>query len=99
MKEREAFNIYENRLAIFQRDGWKCTFCGSHILSDGKTQQVAHLIPKTKPNLKKYGAEVIHHKFNLKTCCSLKCNSALNIGNKPILINKLVSRIQNELKG
>ena len=99
MTEKQAFEIQENRLAIFQRDNWRCTVCGEHILQTDKHPQLAHLIPKTKPNIKKYSGEVIHHKYNLKTVCSLKCNSAVNIGHKPILINSLVKRIQNDLKG
>ena len=36
--------------------------------------QLAHRIPKTKGNIKKYGAYIIHHDKNLKLCCSLDCN-------------------------
>lgn len=99
MTEKQYFEIAEKRLDIFNRDNWRCVVCGRSIYADGSIGQLAHMIPKTKANLKKYGEEVIHHHLNLKTVCGLKCNSAVNMGNKPIQISVLVKRIQNDLKG
>ena len=47
--------------------------------------------------MKKYGPEVIHHRFNLTAVCSLKCNDAMNIGFNPGKVAELVARIRADL--
>ena len=61
--------------------------------------QLAHRIPKAKSYLKKYGKEVIHHKLNLATVCSLKCNDAVLLDPKthPIEAQELIEKINEVL--
>lgn len=79
MTERESFNIAESKLKIFARDNWTCCFCNHSIYKYG-TPQIAHGISKSKANLKKWGAEIIHSDFNLYSACSLACNAGLAVG-------------------
>ena len=59
------------------------------------TPQLAHIVEKSKPNIKKYGLEVIDHPDNLKLVCSLKCNSAVLIGkSKTESIKKHIENIE-----
>ena len=85
------FKQQENRLAIFKRDKFTC-HCGNPITRFG-TPQLGHIIPQRKMYLKKYGIEVIHHPMNMKSCCSLSCNSKLDLGCKDELIKEHVEKI------
>jgi len=86
----------EKREELFKKCGYKCAGCGFSIRAFG-TEQLAHRIPKSVQNLKKYGDEVINHELNLVPVCSLRCNSRMNIGCKPIEIIKLVDKIRDKL--
>jgi 5-methylcytosine-specific restriction endonuclease McrA len=91
MKERDKFYANEQRDRIFQEAGYACANCGD------RATQLAHRIAKTKPNLKKYGKGIIHHRFNLVSSCA-ECNDSFNIGNKPVEVTKLVKRITQNIK-
>ena len=94
---RKSLDISEMKLRVFQRDDYICQNCGKYLLSG--VPQMAHLIAKSKANLKKYGAEIIHHPFNLASvCCVEPCNSAMNIGNNPEAVRELVERIKEDLE-
>ncbi|NVP22702.1 HNH endonuclease [Treponema phagedenis] len=89
-------SMRKTRLYVFNRDGFKCTVCGKKI--DWTTGQMAHRIPKTKLNIKKYGIGIIDHAFNLRTTCSLKCNSAVLIDNNPAEKEQLIEAIRRQGK-
>lgn len=88
-------DIELTRICIFRRDKWICQKCGMSVFSG--TPQLAHLIPQRKRYIKKYGTEIIHHQFNLKSVCSLACNNALSIYGKDLLIKNLVEKIQEDI--
>jgi hypothetical protein len=73
--------------------GCKCEVCGAE-LHIGNCQ-LAHRIPSTKYNLKKYGKKVIHSTLNLATVCCLKCNDAvlLSPATHPLEAEELIRRI------
>ena len=51
-----------------------------------------------KPNLKRYGAAIIHHPKNVVCVCDSRfgfCNDSVNIGNRPMAVAKLVAEIQD----
>ena len=90
MKERSKFYANEQRERIFQEAGYACAGCGD------RATQLAHRIAKTKPNLAKYGKDIIHHRLNLVPSCA-GCNDSFNIGNNPVEVKKLVRRITQEI--
>ncbi len=89
--------IEEMKRYVFARDGYKCVVCGMPVNIYG-TAQLAHRIPQTRANLRKYGAAVIHHPLNLASTCSLFCNSKVDIRNHPKAIQALVEEIDKCLQ-
>lgn len=60
----DYFHNQDKRLEIFERDGWRCQYCGDIV--DNTTSTIDHYIPQY------IGGG--HNKENLRTSC-LKCNS------------------------
>lgn len=89
---RNQFFINEQINEVYKRDHYLC-FCGK------RATQIAHIIAKTKVNIKKYGKEIIHHKANLRSVCSLECNAEIMIGDcKPMLIQEQIEKIKEAMK-
>jgi len=82
----------ERREAIFSAAGYRCEVCRMSVRRYG-TAQLAHRIPSTVANLRKYGEVIIHHALNLAPTCSLRCNAAVLIGGDPVSCKALVVRI------
>jgi group II intron reverse transcriptase/maturase len=57
-----------NRLLAFERDGWKCTTCGSH-----ENLQAHHIEPVPKGT---FDPMIVHRVDNLRTLCA-KCHACL----------------------
>ena len=95
MKGSEKLKAEEQKFSILNQQHGICGVCGIPMLRP----QIAHRIPKTKYNLKTYGKEVIHHRFNLVAVCSLKCNSdvLLSPATHPIEAKALIDKIKREL--
>lgn len=89
---RAGFALYEERLAIYSRDGGRCQSCGE--MADINLFTVAHKIADTKAFRHKYGARVIDHRLNKATTHAGRCNDAQNIGNNPGKCAELVRRIE-----
>ena len=94
MTNREKFEAEEKKKRIYYKNLGRCEVCQLSIPIG--LAQLAHRIPKSKMNLKKYGKEVIHSYQNLALVCSLKCNSKVNIGNNPGKILDVLSEIAKE---
>jgi DNA-directed RNA polymerase subunit RPC12/RpoP len=62
--EADFYNVRENRLKIYERDNYKCTYCGKQLTRF--TATLDHITPVSK------GGD--NSAENLKTAC-LKCNS------------------------
>jgi 5-methylcytosine-specific restriction endonuclease McrA len=95
MKNKEIERIKQTRLALYKRSKMRCEVCGSPLYN--KKVEMAHVIPKRKSYLKKYGPEVIHHILNLKLVDSENCNNAVNIGYKSALVNEKLLEIYEAL--
>lgn len=91
MTERERFAFEELKRELL-REHPICQVCGKR-----PSTQCAHRIPKDKPNLRKYGKRIVHHRLNILAVCSLACNDAVSISNHPEEIKALVERIRGEL--
>lgn len=99
----EDLYAIEERQAMIRRDGYHCFRCGKRLYS--ARGQRCHIIPRTKPNLEKYGYRILDHRFNIKHGCS-DCNSyAMQIvsnipGGEEALIQKICAELsERELKG
>lgn len=97
MTEREAFNLAETREEVYLRDRGRCRYCGKPVPFPG---ELAHRIPQTKANLKKYGPEVIHHPGNLALVClrSTSCNDGMMVGRNKQEEEKVLSSIPSRGK-
>lgn len=71
-KELDFYNIQENRLKVFERDGYKCHYCLKQLTRFSAT--LDHIQPVSKSGDNSYD--------NLVTAC-LHCNSER--GNKPLI--------------
>ena len=69
-------------------------YCGYPGCNDPWTQ-LAHRIPSYKYNLKKYGAQVIHHPLNLMPVCGLTHNDGMMIGKNEQVEHELVCLIRH----
>lgn len=81
---------------MIQQSGM-CAVCNKALSLN--QPQLAHILPKTKSNVKKYGLEIIDHERNLALVCSLKCNSAVLIGSAFYEREKMhVEKIRKEIE-
>lgn len=80
---------YMQRMQGLTRSKGKCEVCGKELVE----MQGAHRIANTKTNRERYGSFVIDHVKNIAIVCSLKCNDACNIGNRPGEVMKLIASI------
>jgi len=64
LENDDYFNPPNKRQEIFERDNWRCSYCGEKV--DKKNVTLDHFIPQSKGGT--------HSKENLKTAC-LVCNS------------------------
>ena len=93
MKERDQLIAEEQKRQIIADHQYACVNCGAPAIF------LAHRIAKTKANIRKYGQDVIHHRYNLVPVCSDQgCNDAFNIGNNPVEAEKLVARIRKHIE-
>jgi len=95
MTDKESFFTGEMKEQLFSDYGWCCGICKKSLLSG--VPQLAHRIPQSKRNIKKYGKEVIHHKLNMIPVESLECNAAASIAGDTIAIELLVNEIKADL--
>jgi len=88
---RSGVLLYEERLAIYNRDGGRCRTCGEPV--DVNAFEVAHRIADTICNARRFGRAVIDHPLNKATAHAGRCNSRMNIGTNPVECAKLVKEI------
>ena len=88
----------EQKYRIYAEQSCRCHACGFPV--PYSMAETAHRIPKTKAYLKKYGAEVIHHRKNLVITHPGKCNSSVLLDPKthPVEAAKLIESIKKELQ-
>ena len=89
--------LRETKLKKYAEQCGICGVCGNE-LTNAFTAELAHRIPQTESNIRRYGKKVIHHDLNMVLVCSKKCNSSVLINNKPIRKAQLISHILEDLK-
>jgi hypothetical protein len=90
----EKLEAEELKLKMYEQAGYRCTVCDK--LLQYSEAQLAHKINQGKRNLKKYGSEIIHHRFNMQITCA-GCNSAVLIDHKTEAREALIDRILAEI--
>ncbi len=98
MNTEERYKAEDVKRQLYLKQRGRCATCGEPL---GRVFDLAHKIPQTKSNLKKYGKEVIHHPLNMAcTCRRAVCNDAqmINPATRPIEAEKLVNKIREALK-
>lgn len=94
--ERRSFEISDTKEFVYYRDEGVCRTCGSLVEYPG---HAAHHVPKTKPNLKMWGPQVINHPDNLAlTCPNQNCNDAQMIGAHTVDGASLLAEIRRQLQ-
>jgi len=73
----EKERITEMKYKMIQESNYCCSVCGNKF-NGANMPQIAHCINKGKQTYKKYGYEIINHRFNLRITCD-KCNSSVMI--------------------
>jgi len=94
MTGSQKLDAQELKLKMYEDAGCKCSVCGK--LLPYNEAQLAHKIHQGKAALKKYGAEIIHHRLNMAITCA-KCNSSVLIDHKPIEREALIDIILADL--
>lgn len=95
MTERARIETHEQRLAIYERDGGICQYCGKPVAIDAFT--VAHRIARTRWAVARYGADVIEHPLNKVTTHPGRCNDGVLITFRPVEREELVARIRQAI--
>jgi len=96
MKALEKLEANELKIVLISTRGGMCEI---KECREFENLQLAHRIPKTKANLKKYGEKVINHPLNLVVTCAKHNDSVLmNFATQPVRVRKLIYRIQNVIK-
>ena len=88
--ERQKLDLYEERLEMYNRVGGICEVCGKYIPMNDF--EIAHRIPNSPTWLKKYGKEIIDHRFN-KCPTHKECNCKVLLANQIVERELLVDRI------
>jgi hypothetical protein len=96
MTALEKLEANERKIELIESRGGMCEFTGCH---EHENLQLAHRIPKSKYNLRVYGAEVIHHPLNLAVTCPKHNDSVLiNFASNPIKASLLICQIRNAIR-
>ena len=94
MTDRERDQYVQTFKRIHREQRGRCAYPGC----DEPMQFLAHRISKSKAMLKRYGKEVIHHRFNLMGVCrNPEHNDFFNTGQNWILERAIVANIELDL--
>jgi len=98
--ERLDLEIGEMKLRLCAEQQYRCACgCGWYVVAD--QCDLAHRIPQSKPNLKKYGEVVIHNRLNMGAVVagSLSCNKKIELGKAHIAEQReLLERIYADME-
>lgn len=96
MTEREKFEANEKKRELLILCGYRCQVCGTR----NTRLEMAHIIPKHKKYLKKYGKDIIHHSKNIRITCPGRCNDSvlMDPATHPVECEKHVAKIRDCLE-
>ena len=79
VSEKRTDKIGNTKLEVFERDGWRCVVTIKGHRCPDRARQAAHVLPRDKPHLARYGDEVINHPANMLSTCGLRHNAMVQI--------------------
>lgn len=100
----KQYQIDETKRIVFGRAGYRCEAilhngpCNRLFSHPSASPQLAHIVKKSKANLKKYGDRIINHPLNLKAVCSLAHNSTVDLGHNQHAIDKHIDKIKRAIE-
>jgi hypothetical protein len=97
MTERERLEMHDAAMLLWMRQEGRCAACDGRMRLWDDHVQIAHIIPQSRRNRRKYGDRVLHDPRNLRLVCSLRCNSDVAIGQDRERERRLVDTIRSEL--
>lgn len=83
----------EARMVVYARDQGMCRECER----PAPYGHCAHVIPRTKGNVRRYGRRIMDHPLNLRWACSQTCNDLLSRSNHPLYKTALLAEISAAL--
>lgn len=86
------FESFEIRKKKYIQQNQKCFFCKKEL--NFMLSQLAHVVPQTKKNIKKYGENKIHHENNMRLVCSQNCNSKVMCRPDSIIEKNIMNSIK-----
>jgi len=92
MTGRQKLEANEMKLARCIKNNWCCEVCGKHT----HNLQLAHIIPKHKNYIKRFGVGIIHHRLNLVLTCE-KCNSSVMLSPDTIQGQEHIEKIRKQI--
>ncbi len=95
LDEIERIEALKRQIAIEQNG--KCAFCGEEL---SYPYELAHRIPKHKWIIKECGADVIHHRINLRATHSGRCNDGVMVSpaSNPVDSEAIIAEIKKALE-
>ena len=98
--ERRDTTIWETRMRVFERDGWRCIYVNERgARCQKRATQLAHVLPQDVVHLARYGPAVIHHYDNLRsTCPAHNATVQINYRSRPTEADEHAARIRAKLQ-
>lgn len=95
LEEIERIEELKRRIALDQNG--LCAHCGRELQYP---YDLAHRISKSKVNLKLYGAEIIHHRINLRATHSGRCNDGVMVSpaSNPVTAAEIIAEIRKAIE-
>ena len=97
MNNKRKDEAEEQKRQLFLQQKGLCAACGLPL--DRYNYNIAHVIPKTKVWLRKYGEKIIHHRLNLRATHSGACNDHVmkSPATNTIFCDELIKKIKKEI--
>jgi len=96
MTVNEMLEAEEKREFILQRAEYQCEYEDEQQnRCTRKGIEIAHMISKSRMNIKKYGKEIVHHPKLMRLSCK-EHNDSFNIGFKPAVIQEWIDEVVGE---
>lgn len=93
----EKERMIELKLSIILEQGGICPSCKRTLA--GSLVDLAHIIPKSKTNIRTLGWSILNHRFNFRATHKGSCNDGvlMDTGSNPEACKELINKIREDL--